>query len=113
MADIPLSSLRYTGHRHMAHWLVAKTAREMAEVAYDELASDPLGGNQFYRRHPDKKAWVEAVHGSLLAQARAALAGILNDPRPTISEERREQIADALIKDAGLRRTKDNRVLIG
>ena len=102
--------LKYTptgGHRHMAHWLVAKTARELAESIYEDLAKD----NAFYRRHPDQKAWVEAVHGSLLQQAREALASILNDPRPTISEERREQIAEALIMDASLRRTKDNRAV--
>lgn len=95
------------GHRHAAHWLIAKAAREMADELYEEMARN----NAFRQRHPSRKNWVEWVHGSLLAQARAALAAVLADPRPTISEEMREKIADALIKDASLRRTKDNRVL--
>ncbi len=95
----------------MAHWLVAKTAREMAEQLYEEMASDQTTGNAFRARHPDMKAWVQWVHGSLLQQAREALAGILGNQSLAISEEMRDKIADALIKDASLRRTKDNRVV--
>lgn len=102
-------NLRYVshGHRHMAHWLVAKTAREMADQLYEEMARD----NAFRKRHPRRKAWVDWVYGSLLAQARAALGAILADQRTTISQEMKDKIADALIQDASLRRTKDNRVL--
>lgn len=91
--------------KHHAHWLVAKTAKEMAQEVYEANCS---ASNEFYRRHPDRKAWVEAVYGSLLDQARRALAALLGTSQ--ISEKEKEQVHEALVLDASLNRRHTNRV---
>lgn len=84
----------------MAHELVAATAREMASALYEELAQD----NGWYKANPDLADFVERTRGSLLTQARAVLAGMLN--KPALPDEQKDLILEALVLDNELPRAR-------
>lgn len=80
------------------HVMIRDTAREMAGALYEACAS---GNNDWYKANPDQAAFIARTWPRLVAQARATLAGLLARP---IDEALKEQIHDALIKDATLMR---------
>lgn len=85
-----------------AHELIAKTAEEMAQAIYEELAKD----NQFYKLYPDRKVFVSRAMPHMLTEARKALTQLLT--KVDYPEHLKEQIADALAKDATLLRGRAN-----
>jgi hypothetical protein len=76
------------------HWLIAKTAKEMAGAQYEELARN----DAWYRTHPSQKDFIAAYWSKYTETARATLAKML---ALNFSESIKEQIADALILDDG------------
>jgi hypothetical protein len=86
--------------KRTAHWLIAKTARDMAEELYEEYAQD----NRFYaatHRQQGKAAFIRRETQNLLEDARRALAHLLT--RYDVSQKTKEDIAQALIQDNELR----------
>lgn len=91
--------------RVYAHRLVAKTAREMAEVLFEEVMRD----NTVYAAHKricpeltpqmQRSLFVSLMTPHLLENARATLAGMLAGPYP---ESLKSKISDALILDQEL-----------
>lgn len=84
-----------------AHKLVAKTAKEMAEEVYEQNAGR---SNDFYEKYPDMSAYVAECWPLYLDAARATLAQLLTT---NMEESLKEQIHEALIKDATLRRGRE------
>jgi hypothetical protein len=84
-----------------AHKLIAKTAMEMANEVYEKNA---LRDNDFYAKYPDREAYVSSCWALYLDAARTTLAQLLTT---NMEESLKEQIHDALIKDATLRRGRE------
>lgn len=83
-------------NKKFAHELVAATAKEMAACWYEEAAHD----NDFYRFYPNQNKFIKREWPRFIDGAKAQLAIMLGDAmRP---EWEKDQIADALIKHAGL-----------
>lgn len=102
-----------------AHWLIAKTAREMAEELYEEYVRD----NRFYAlmKEEDRYVQIARAHGirnpkrevenreallrrmtqELLEDARQAVAHLLT--RYDFTQQAKDDIAEALIQDNQLR----------
>lgn len=90
-----------------AHKLVAKTAKEMAEELYEQVMSN----NALYAHwkgicpelNPNilRIKFIRLMIPNLLDAARATLAKLLTG---TMDERLKDQISDALIKDAALGR---------
>lgn len=91
-----------------AHRLVAKTAIEIAEEAFELYAHE----NDFYRKmradgavteKQARKLFVERVAPRLLEDARKTLTSMLGQPDDVVSEHMKEEIYEALLKDNDLR----------
>lgn len=95
----PLLPIPGTGTH--AHRLVAKTAMEMAQEVYEKNAGR---SNDFYAKYPDRKAYVKEAWALYLDAARTTLAQLLST---NMDDELKNQIHDALIKDATLRRGRE------
>jgi hypothetical protein len=95
----PLIRLPGTGAH--AHRLVAKTAMEMAQEVYEKNAGK---SNDFYAKYPDRLAYVKECWALYLDAARTTLAQLLST---NIDDVLKDQIHDALIKDATLRRGRE------
>mgnify|MGYP001556543085 CR=1 FL=1 len=90
-----------------AHKLVVETARKMAEAIYEELAKD----NNWPKVKPELRAglghkiarekFIQRNLAKFLGEARSTLTEMLNGHYP---ESLKEEILDALIKDASLMR---------
>jgi hypothetical protein len=93
--------IRLPGKGAHAHKLVAKTAMEMAQEVYEKNAGR---SNAFYEKYPDREAYVTSCWALYLDAARATLAQLLST---NIEETLKEQIHEALIKDASLRRGRE------
>jgi hypothetical protein len=93
--------LKLPGKGAHAHKMVAKTAQEMAEAVYEKNAGR---SNEFYAKYPDMKAYVAECWPLYLESARTTLAQLLTT---NIDESLKEQIHEALIKDATLRRGRE------
>lgn len=81
----------------VCHILVAKTAEQMAEEIYEELAKQ----NGFYMRHPVRQTWVDNTWPKLIDQARSLLASMLQ--LDEVEQKTKDEIYDALLKDSPLR----------
>ena len=93
--------IRLPGKGAHAHKLVAKTAMEMAQEVYEKNAGR---SNEFYEKYPDREAYVSSCWALYLDAARATLAQLLT----TNMEDRlKDEIHEALIKDASLRRGRE------
>lgn len=88
------------------HWLIAKTAREMAGEMFEHLMKNNGWFERFKRHRPGKttpqleREFVSTQWGRFTADARATLAQIL---QTTIDDSLKAQIMDALIKDHSIR----------
>lgn len=76
-----------------AHKLVAKTCKELAEHAYEHMASR----NEFYALFPNQKKWMQAHWHMFRDEGRKVLANYMASP--TCPEHLKEVIAQALIDD--------------
>lgn len=84
-----------------AHKLVAQTAMEMAQEVYETWASR---SDEFYKEHRDRETYVRQAWPLYLDAARTTLAKLL---ATNIEESLKEQIHEALIRDATLRRGRE------
>lgn len=84
----------------ICHHLVAETAKGMARALYEELSLD----NHWHKNSPTEDAFVEFMWPGLIEQARHTLAGMLAGGHP---EELKNEILDALVKDASLPRRRN------
>jgi hypothetical protein len=82
----------------VAHALVAKTAEEMANEVYEEMAKT----NEFYAAYPTRKAWVDSAIPRFVEYARKSLAELLS--KPGFPEDQKEVIYNALVLDGSLPR---------
>lgn len=82
------------------HILIAKTAEQMAEELYEELAHN----NVFFTHNPDRATWVNNTWPTLLDSARSLLASMLGEIG--VSERDKELIYEALLLDKPLRGKK-------
>jgi hypothetical protein len=89
------------------HHLIKKTAQEVAGAAYEKLAKD----DTFYKAFPDQKEFIQLNWSSFIPQTRRILAQMLANP--TFNELAKEDIADALIKDAQLPGNQGSQVAVG
>lgn len=95
-----------------AHFLIVKTARDMAAVAYEELMKNNDWYTSWKAQHPDlhgeplQLAFILKAYPLMLEQARHTLTEMLSQP---IAEALKEEIADALIKDNSLKRGRAKR----
>ena len=93
--------VRLPGKDAHAHKLVAKTAMEMAQEIYEKNAGK---SNDFYEKYPDREAYVSSCWGMYLDAARATLAQLLTT---NMEDSLKDEIHDALVKDATLRRGRE------
>lgn len=84
-----------------AHKMVAETAQKMAEEVYESWASK---SDEFYKEHSDLKSYVASCWPLYMDAARATLAQLLTT---NIADTLKDQIHDALIRDATLRRGRE------
>jgi hypothetical protein len=84
-----------------AHKMVAETAKKMAEEVYESWASR---SNEFYAEHRTLEQYVNSCWALYLDAARASLAQLLTT---NMDEVLKNEIHDALIKDATLRRGRE------
>lgn len=93
--------IRLPGKGAHAHKLVAQTAKEMAQEVYEKNAGR---SNDFYKEYPDLNGYVENCWALYLDAARATLAQLLTT---NLDESLKEQIHEALVRDATLRRGRE------
>jgi hypothetical protein len=93
--------LRLPGKGAHAHKLVAKTAMEMAQEVYEKNAGR---SNEFYEKYPDREAYVSSCWALYLDAARATLTQLLTT---NMDESLKDQIHEALVRDATLRRGRE------
>jgi len=93
--------IKLPGKGAHAHKMVAETAKKMAEEIYEKNAGR---SNEFYAKYPDLAAYVAECWPLYLEPARATLAQLLTT---NLEESLKEQIHEALIKDATLRRGRE------
>jgi len=93
--------IKLPGKGAHAHKLVAKTAMEMAQEIYEKNAGK---SNDFYEKYPDREAYVSSCWGMYLDAARATLAQLLTT---NMEDSLKDEIHDALVKDATLRRGRE------
>jgi len=89
----------------IVHELIAETAKGMAKALFEQLCLD----NHYYATQVKtglvtEDSFVEFTYGQLIEQARTTLAGMLAGGYP---ESLKEQILDALVKDAELPRKRN------
>lgn len=88
-----------------AHHLIVDTAKEMAGALYEDLAKDNVWYKQWRAAHPGMNEprlqyrFIVAMRPKLIQQARTTLTKMLKGSYPQVLKD---QIADALIKDASL-----------
>ena len=89
------------------HKMVAEVAKASAHELYDKLMGDNLYYDEWKRQNPEcspkelERRFVAKNWGKCLDFARATLAAMLRGPYPDVLKE---DILDALSKDASLRR---------
>lgn len=93
--------IRLPGKGAHAHKLVAKTAMEMAQEAYEKNAGR---SNDFYEKYPDMEAYVSSCWALYLDAARTTLTQLLTT---NMDENLKDEIYQALVKDATLRRGRE------
>ena len=79
--------------RQHCHILIARTAKEMAQAAYENLVQD----NTFYQRYKDRRSSVRSMWPTLVPQARSMLTDML--ARPDVSKHMKVEIYEALCLD--------------
>lgn len=78
------------------HYLIAKTAKEMAAALYEEQAKDDV----FYSKFPSRRNYVRLVWPELVNAARSTLVDMLAAPH--IHETMKQEILEALTLDKSL-----------
>lgn len=78
------------------HFLIKKTAVELAGQHYDKAAHD----NVFYHYYPTEKFFIQHEWHQFITMAKSILTSMLG--RHDICEAMKEEIFDALIKNASL-----------
>jgi|SRR5882724_1796478 len=81
--------------RTRAHKMVLGIAKEMANECYEACASK---SNDWYTRWPVRRNYIRQALPYFFVQARGQLARMLR--MPGIPEDRKQEIAEALILDA-------------
>jgi len=74
---------------------------EMAQEVYEKNAGR---SNEFYEQYPDRESYVSSCWALYLDAARATLTQLLTT---NMDEVLKDQIYDALVKDATLRRGRE------
>lgn len=74
----------------ICHKVIAEAAKGITGAAYEIMASN----NDFYRQHPNQKAFIRKYWTQFVGHARAALAVMLTDP--TVSDALKEPVYEAL-----------------
>lgn len=80
----------------LAHRTVAAICVNLANEIYEELAPR----NDFYKRFPDRAAFLKLCAPTLVHEARSIMAKMLNDPE--ISDFDKAQIFEAICQDMAL-----------
>jgi 3-methyladenine DNA glycosylase AlkC len=80
------------------HKLIGETAKEMAAATYEFLAKQ---SDAWYAKNPSQDLWVKQAWPLYIEEARRTLASLLGT---NISDDLKDQIHDAIIKDGSLRR---------
>ena len=88
-----------------AHYMIAKTAKEIARATYEDWASK---SDEFYRENRSIEEYAEASWPMFVQAARATLAKMLTS---SISDDLKNTISDALIQDNALRLRRAGKVL--
>jgi len=86
------------------HFLVKKTAMDMAREVYDMYASY---SNEFYKENKNQESYAQSSWHLFLEPARATLAKLLTTP---IDESLKNDIHHALIQDNALRSGRSERI---
>lgn len=93
------------------HKQIAKTAKGLAEASYEELMSDNMLYEIWWKRNPGASAktlrtlFVARNWGKYIPAARATLTLLLSEP---IDEGLKEEIMEALVLDSTLIRGRQN-----
>lgn len=87
---------RPTKAKGMTHKLIGDTAKGMALEHWEQLAKN----NNFYKLWPDPLEFQRQKWPLYLDVARQTLIGMLGSP--TISDEQKECIADAVLRDGAV-----------
>ena len=93
--------VRLPGKGAHAHKLVAETAKGIANEIYEKNA---LRSNDFYEKYPSREAYVKSCWALYLDAARTTLTQLLTT---NMDAKLKDEIHDALIKDATLRRGRE------
>jgi hypothetical protein len=89
------------------HKMVAEIAKEAAGQLYERLMGEDIYYKEWRRQNPDctakelERRFIAKNWGKCIDFARATLATMLNGPLP---DSLKDEIVDALSKDASLRR---------
>jgi len=89
-----------------AHRLVRDLCLEMANAVYEELATLH---NNFVKMNPDRRAYVNRIAPSLVAEARHTLAALLDDSHH-LPDTDKQTIFDALLLDSTIPQAKQRGV---
>ena len=93
--------VKLPGEGAHCHKMVAETAQKMAQEVYEGWASK---SNEFYHEHRSLEEYVKQCWPLYMDAARATLAQLLTT---NIADTLKDQIHDALIRDATLRRGRE------
>lgn len=83
-------------HQQACHFLLAKTAKEIAGAQYEEWAHN----NVFYKSWPNRRVFIRANWPDFIPTARDTLAKMLEG---NLSQTLKDEIFEALMKDHSLR----------
>ena len=89
---------RLASDNRIVHFLVKKTAQELAGCYYEWQATMHRRGDDFYKAYPSVDAFVENDWPNFVKTAKQTMAEQLADPM--VPDHEKEQIYEALTLDA-------------
>lgn len=89
-----------TNDARMVHWLVKKTAEELAGEYYEYAASNKKHGDAFYKAFPNQRKFIKKEWRSFIAATKDIMTTIMSNPMTP--EGQRQEIYHALVLDATL-----------
>lgn len=91
---------RIENDQRMVHYLVKKTAQELAGAFYEWQAGQKRYGNDFYKLYPNVEKFMDRDWKNFVRAAKECLTKQLADP--FVSEIEKADIYEALINDSTL-----------
>lgn len=88
-----LMNIAQGGKRWHNHFLIAKTAKEIAGAFYEDAARD----DAFYKRYPSQDEFIASQHHQFIQVAREILVKCLASPN--LPDVAKDDIYEALLKD--------------